>query len=866
MYEADSWYTAFVPRTAKPQEKGKHRRRESLLKQENESQADLERVEAIPETADEDRPGKLNGPPPATVARRAKSYSDFYTVVRAHLRKERALEKKKSREDISTELEFADWYGGLSDELLEASHDEYRLYQHQLHMTRNHLENISSDTTSTLHVLSSLSESFKVVEAQTNAFRTQCEGLIDDQKRITKLADDMEQNLRYYLYLEPTTKRLNAPGAGKIVRGSEFVEMLANLDSCLEYMQAHSKHREAEMYRSRYRLLLTRALTLIRVHFTEALREIAADVSKRIADRQLNDTTMSALLYAKFRVGAPELKSIGIEIQKRAVLPAGAAPGGEAEYQSLMNELYQSYSATRGRLILPIVTKKIGDIAQAPSTSTDLVAFARSSISYIRGICFDECDLWREWVDGGGGLYDFLEAVCEPLYDYLRPRTIHETQILKLCELCTLIQTRYMEEEEEESPVDANKLDFSVIVHPALQDAQNRLVFLSLAILRDDIERYKPKPEDLDYPAKNKKHATSGTKSNQPVLSGKKQPKSEVPPTPLMPKTPTIVEDDDPDARWNFNTEAAFKDWYPTLRKAIWLLSKIYRLVHSSVFDDLAHHIVHSTTLSLAQASILLAKSASPTDAALFLVSHLLLLKQQIVAFDIEFVTPETEVQYNFSSVTNTFWELRARGGLFNPRNLVGLLIPKVVENMLDAKAEVDARLRQAINDFTGQFVTRMTAPIDTKNNKKVPPSEAPARTSKIRQNIEQETPFLRSKLEEYITDARTREMLVAAVMESVTQTYEDWYDTSYSPSLANQNGISRSTKGKGREDGVWDPDVFSEWCGNTFKVGTLGLGIMDDEQEDYQDRDDSDADSMGAASGRSGTERTGNTGLRIKM
>ncbi|EFQ87092.1 hypothetical protein CFE70_005519 [Pyrenophora teres f. teres 0-1] len=864
MYEGDSWYNAFVPRTAKPPEKAKHRRRESLLKQENESQADLERVEAIPETVEEETPGRLNRPPPATVARRAKSYSDFYTVVRAHLKKEKALEKRKSREDISTELEFAEWYGGVSDELLEASHEEYTLYQNQLRMTRNHLENIISDTSSTLDILSSLSESFKIVEAQTNAFRTQCEGLIDDQKRITKLADDMEQNLRYYLYLEPTTKRLNAPGAGKIVRGSEFVEMLANLDSCLEYMQAHSKHKEAETYRSRYRLLLTRALTLIRVHFTEALREIAADVAKRIADRQLNDTTMSALLYAKFRVGAPELKSIGMEIQKRAVLPPGAAPGGEAEYQSLMNELYQSYSTTRGRLILPIVTKKIGEIAQAPSTSTDLVAFARSSISYIRGICFDECNLWREWFEGDGGLYDFLEAVCEPLYDHLRPRTIHETQILKLCELCTMIQTRYMEEDEEDSPIDANKLDFTVIVHPALEDAQSRLVFLSLAILRDDIERYKPKPEDLDYPAKNKKLAASGAKSNQPALSGKKQPKSELPPTPL-PKTPTIVEEDDPDAGWNFNTEAAFKDWYPTLRKAIWLLSKIYRLVHSSVFDDLAHRVVHSTTLSLVQASTLLTKSASPTDAALFLVSHLLLLKQQIVAFDIEFVTPETTVQYNFSSVTETFWELRARGGLFNPRNLVGLLIPKVVENMLDAKAEVDARLRQAINDFSGQFVSRMTAPIEMKNNKKVPPNEAPARASKIRQNIEHETPFLRSKLEEYITDARTREMLVAAVMESVTQKYEDWYDTSYSPSLSNQNGASRG-KGKGREDGVWDPDVFSEWCANVFKVGTLGLGIMDNGQEDYEDEDDSDADSMGATSGRTGTDRMGSSGLRIKM
>ncbi|KAH7394142.1 Sec34-like family-domain-containing protein [Phaeosphaeria sp. MPI-PUGE-AT-0046c] len=866
MYEGDSWYNAFVPRSSKAPE-STHKRRVSLLTQPNESRADVERAEAI-EEAVETVPGKLNGPPPATVSRRAKSYSDFYSVVRAHIKKEKALEKKKSQENLHTELQLAEWCSGINEELLEASHEEYSMYQTQLHMTRNHLGNIITDTSSTLEILSALSSSFKAVEAQTTAFRTQCEGLMDDQKRITKLADDMEQNLRYYMYLEPTTKRLNAPGAGKMVRGKEFTDMLANLDSCLDYMQANSKHKEAETYRSRYRLLLTRALTLIRVHFTEALREIAADVAKRIADRQLNDTTMSALLYAKFRVGAPELKTIGLEIQKRAVLPKGSAPGAEAEYQSLMNELYQSYSTTRGRLMLPVVAKKIGEIAQAPSTSQDLVSFARRSISLLRDICSDECGLWREWFDGDGGLYDFLEAMCEPLYDYLRPRIIHETQILKLCELCTLIQTQYMEEDEDDDEsVDADKLDFSILVHPALEDAQNRLVFLSLAILRDDIERFKPKPEDLDYPAKNKKLMGSGGKSNQPALSGRREPKSEVPPTPLLPKTPTVVEeDDDSDARWNYNTEAAFKDWYPTLRKAIWLLSKIYRLVHSSVFDDLAHRIVHSTTLSLTQASALLTKSTSPTDAALFLVSHLLLLKQQIVAFDIEFVTPETEVQYDISSITNTFWELRSRGGLFNPRNLVGLLIPKVVENMLDAKAEVDARLRQAINDFTAQFVARMTAPIDTKNNKKVPVQEAPARTAKVRQNIEHETPFLRGKLEEYITDHRTREMLVAAVMESVTQTYEDWFDTSYTPSIAGSNGTGRSTKGKGREDGVWDPDVFNEWCTGTFKIGTLGLGIEHEYDEDSEADagTSSEEDEDGASKGTSA--RAGNVGLRIKM
>lgn len=108
---------------------------------------------------------------------------------------------------------------------------------------------------------------------------------------------------------------------------------------------------------SRYRLLMTRGLTLIRVHFVGGLREIASDVSKRIADKQLNDTTNSALLYAKFRFGASELKEVAQEIRKRAILPVDAEPGAEGEYQSLMNELYTSYSATRGKLVIPLARK-----------------------------------------------------------------------------------------------------------------------------------------------------------------------------------------------------------------------------------------------------------------------------------------------------------------------------------------------------------------------------------------------------------------------------------------------------------------------------------------------------------------------------
>lgn len=286
---------------------------------------------------------------------------------------------------------------------------------------------------------------------------------------------------------------------------------------------------------------------------------------------------MSALLYAKFRVGAPELKQIGLEIQKRAVPPLDPEQGNEAEYQSLLNELYSNFSDARARLIIPLVRKKLNDIALAPSTSKDLVAFARTSISYIRGVCLDEFELWGEWFHGQGGLYDFLETICEPLYDHLRPRIIREDKIVRLCQLCTLLQTRYLLDPDEESEnIDATQLDFSILIQPALEDAQTRLVFRAQAFLHDEIERYKPRPEDLDYPARNRDPSLSATDGQ---LSGKKVLSADM--LVNMPQ-PTKADDGlesafEQDAKWDLEMQAG---WYPTLRKAIWLLSRIYRLVN----------------------------------------------------------------------------------------------------------------------------------------------------------------------------------------------------------------------------------------------------------------------------------------------
>lgn len=56
---------------------------------------------------------------------------------------------------------------------------------------------------------------------------------------MSTLADDIGHNLQFYNYLDPITRRLNAPGVRHFVRGDDFSQMLAKLDECLSYMETH---------------------------------------------------------------------------------------------------------------------------------------------------------------------------------------------------------------------------------------------------------------------------------------------------------------------------------------------------------------------------------------------------------------------------------------------------------------------------------------------------------------------------------------------------------------------------------------------------------------------------------------------------
>ena len=114
-----------------------------------------------------------------------------------------------------------------------------RLYRDQLTLTERHLDSLIDDSNATLKLLTSLSDSFQSVEAQTSTFRSQCEDLLAEQRRLEKLADDVGTDIQYYEYLDTSSRRLNAPGAGRLVDDEILGDMVENIDSCIEFMEKH---------------------------------------------------------------------------------------------------------------------------------------------------------------------------------------------------------------------------------------------------------------------------------------------------------------------------------------------------------------------------------------------------------------------------------------------------------------------------------------------------------------------------------------------------------------------------------------------------------------------------------------------------
>lgn len=645
-------------------------------------------------------------------------------------------------------------------------------------------DNLLDQTNETLEYVKQLSVGFNKVQKQTDELRTSCNDILAEQERLNNLCLDIDENLKIFENLDNITRKLNAPGFDLVIQPS-FITLLDQLDEGLKYVQVHVKFKNIEIYQQRFRHCMTRALSLIQVYIQNVLKDLENEAYAN-SQKVTNLAALNIFLFSKFEAESSTIFKLTQEIARR----------GETheEYEELLLDVMRDYFAIRSKLLFPQINK---NFEESSKDQSGIVQFTRSNLSFYKDLCQQEYKLFYMFFSTGeNAVIDWLQELCSTLYDTVRQRVIRETDINLLCELTSLL-LEYKEDDDSDSIIlsdngraqDEEDIDFFALFSPILKDTQQRLIFQIIAFIDTEIVRHVPKEQDL-YGLSHRRGKKKNDSNATTELQGSK----------------------------DYDTEALFKDWYPPMKKAVLLLSQIYQLVSSTVFDDLAHRIVHECLGSLQNAHTLAVTRIGKLEADLFLIKHLLLLRQQIQEFDIEYVP--AEVQFDFSGLAEVFDVVRREGVSLSTSNLLNLAklsVPKVVNNMVDAKEELYAKLRNAVHEVTEEAVKAIVGSI---TGSTIDLTKVAEQTRQLREDASKELPRLRSVMSGYIDDGRTVDILVDSVQDLVIQAYEKYHEEVVKEALKNNVSLENVMEVEGLV--TW----FGEMNSNLRKASISSEGI----------------------------------------
>lgn len=157
--------------------------------------------------------------------------------------------------------------------------------------------------------------------------------------------------------------------------------------------------------------------------------------------------------------------------------------------------------------------------------------------------------------------------------------------------------------------------------------------------------------------------------------------------------------------------------WYPTVRRTLVCLSRLYRCVDRPIFQGLSQEALAYCIQSVSSAAQQIATRKTPIDGELFEIKHLLILREQIAPFRVDFTVKETSL--DFSKVkTAAFGLLQKRKQMFamgsNNAILEFLLdgAPTVREHLHDSRKDVDRQLKTVCEHFIRDATAHLVGPL----------------------------------------------------------------------------------------------------------------------------------------------------------
>ncbi|PSS10293.1 Conserved oligomeric Golgi complex subunit 3 like [Actinidia chinensis var. chinensis] len=670
--------------------------------------------------------------------------------------------------------QFYKWFTDLEAAMKSETEEKYQHYLTSLTERIQTCDSILHQVDETLDLFNELQWQHQSVATKTRTLHDACDRLLMEKQRLIEFAEALRSKLNYFDELENVATNFHSPNMN--VSNENFLPLLKRLDECIAYVESNPQYAESSVYFVKFRQLQSRALGMIRSHVLSVLKNTSSQVQAALRSSStgsksaVSEGVEASVIYVRFKAAANELKPVLEEIESRST---------RKEYVQILSECHKLYCEQRLSLVKGIVHQRISDF----SKKEKLTSLTRSGCAYLMQVCQLEHQLFDHFFPSSSEdistLSPLVDPLCTYLYDTLRPKLIQEANLDILCELVDILKVEVLG--EQLSRRSESLAGLRPTLDRILADVHERLTFRARTHIRDEIANHIPSDEDLDYPAK---------------LEQPPEKKSE-----------TISADEDPDV---------FKTWYPPLEKTLSCLSKLYRCLEPEVFTGLAQEAVEVCSISIQKASKLIVKRSSPMDGQLFLIKHLLILREQIAPFDIEFSVTHKEL--DFSHLLDHLRRiLRGQSSLFDwsrSTSLARTLSPRVLESQIDAKKELEKSLKatceelimsvtKLVVDPMLSFVTKVTAvkvalssgspnqnlesatakPL--KDQAFATPDKVAELVQKVSSAIQEELPRVMAKMKLYLQNQSTRSILFKPMKTNIVEAHvqlQSLLKSEYSP------------------------------------------------------------------------------------
>lgn len=644
-------------------------------------------------------------------------------------------------------------------------YDRYNRYLQELNVKVEKYDTILQQASQVQDHLEEAIDTFGQISSGSADFIGRTKSTYVEYEQLSKLHRDIPRMMEYFTALDPIMRRLNSASSPNLVRKNSFIKMLDTIDQSLFFLEDHQDLAEAEIYSIRFKRCLIKACELIANYLSGILRQTCNDINERLRSASSSSQiSREALVYNKFEQLSQEYCTRIAELISR--VHSAKHIKYRDELGAILNDCYENYFQTRTTLLAPIIRHHLDETADEDKMS--LVYFIQNSKTYFERLCSDEFALFTKFhgkEHTREKIMRWLCQLCDPLYDSVRAKILRETDISMLCDSVTLFGQYYQfEAGSEEYRSQFPDVQFEKIFEPIVQKLQARLILRVQIYIQQHIVGYVPSKDSFIISRRK-------SKSTEEVNVG------ETKTDPIVQAYLSNITQHSPDG----DNEAVVNKlelYYPPLVTSLALLSKIYEMLNAAVFDDLAHHIVHDCILSLRKAYNTVKTSSGGTnnlDIKLSYLSNLLLLRQEIQSFNIQYTVNETYLDFSGVEAFFKTGGLNLRDRDSSVLGIAKALVPKVVNNMVDARSELINELRTIIREFTETASAQLfggTLDIENCDSKTIVNNNCA-----LRSQLEEKLPRIHTQISTFIDDPDVVASLMDAIQEVTAQHYSEFYE-----------------------------------------------------------------------------------------